>query len=135
MESCKDDSFQNGLADTAAAASSAMESFLASNASRHILVFGVNDDAITGTLQAAVSTGRTADVWVVGQGAFDPAVRAQIRSNPQYLGDSAFFPERYGTSAVPALLDLIAGKAVPSALWIEPAWLDKTTIATYYPNN
>jgi hypothetical protein len=34
---------------------------------------------------------------------------------------------------VPAILDLVTGKAVQSQLLIEPAWLDASTIGDIYP--
>jgi ribose transport system substrate-binding protein len=71
-------------------------------------------------------------VWVSGQGGEKPS-RDLIRSNEHYLGDAAYFPERYGDTIVPALLDLIAGKDVQPLLLIEPAWLDASTIGELYP--
>ena len=100
--------------------------------STRIVVVAVNGDAALGALDAAEATSRTADVWVSGQGA-EEKVWAAIRSNEHYLGDAAYFPERFGATIVPALLDLIAGKPVPEELLIEPAWVDATTIGSIYP--
>ncbi len=97
-----------------------------------ILVVAMNDDGALGALDGASQAGRSNDVYVSGQGA-DSRVRDLIRTNAHYLGDSAYFPEKYGASAVPALLDLIAGKSVPKLLLVEPAWVDKATIGQIYP--
>ena len=98
-----------------------------------ILVVAMNDDGALGALDAATAAGRTGDVWVSGQGA-EPRVRDLIRTNEHYLGDAAYFPERFGATIVPAILDLVAGKPVPKLLLVEPAWVDATTIKTIYPS-
>ena len=98
-----------------------------------IVVVAMNDDGALGALDAAKAAGREADVWVSGQGA-ETKVRDLIRTNPHYLGDAAYFPERFGATIVPAMLDLIAGKPVPKLLLVEPAWVDATTIKTIYPS-
>ena len=97
-----------------------------------IVVVAVNDDAALGALAAAKAAGRETDVWVSGQGGEERS-REQIRTNEHYIGDAAYFPERYGRTIVPALLDLVAGKAVGPLLLIEPAWLDASTIDAIYP--
>ncbi len=97
-----------------------------------IIVVAMNDDGALGALDAAKAAGRQADVWVSGQGA-EPRVRDLIRTNPNYLGDAAYFPERFGATIVPAMLDLIAGRPVPQLLLVEPAWVDSSTIGTVYP--
>ncbi len=98
-----------------------------------ILVVAMNDDGALGALDAAKAAGREADVWVSGQGA-EPRVRDLIRTNEHYLGDAAYFPERFGATIVPAILDLIEARPVPKQLLIEPAWVDATTIKTVYPS-
>ena len=119
--------------DTERLAESAMSSLLGSLAGKsRIVVVAVNDDAALGALAAAKTAGREGDVWVSGQGA-EERVRDLIRTNEHYIGDSAYFPERFGRTIVPALLDLVAGKPVPELLLIEPAWVDATTIESIYP--
>jgi ribose transport system substrate-binding protein len=98
-----------------------------------ILVVAMNDDGALGALDAATAAGRTGDVWVSGQGA-EPRVRDLIRTNEHYLGDAAYFPERFGATVVPAMLDLVAGKPVQKLLLVEPSWVDATTIKTIYPS-
>ena len=82
--------------------------------------------------QAAAAAGRQADVWVSGQGG-EPRVRDLIRTNEHYLGDAAYFPERYGATIVPALLDRSPARPSQTPLLIEPAWLDATTIGDDLP--
>jgi len=98
-----------------------------------IVVVAMNDDGALGALDAAKAAGRETDVWVSGQGA-EARVRDLIRTNEHYLGDAAYFPERFGATIVPAMLDLVAGKPVAKLLLVEPAWVDSTTIGTIYPS-
>ena len=121
------------VADTEPAATSAMTEVLTEFAGKSkIVVVAVNGDGARGALAAATAAGRGGDVWVSGQGG-DERSRELIRTNEHYLGDAAYFPERYGSTIVPAILDLIAGKAVQPLLLIEPAWLDASTIDEIYP--
>jgi len=122
-----------GSVDTEATGEAAMATVLAELAGKtKILVVAVNGDAAIGALAAAKAAGREADVWVSGQGGAERS-RELIRTDEHYLGDAAYFPERYGRTIVPAILDLIAGKPVQPLLLVEPAWLDATTIDTIYP--
>ena len=119
--------------DTRPSASSAMSGLLATLPGKsRIVVVAINGDAALGALDAAAAAGREGDVWVSGQGGEAPA-RDAIRTNEHYLGDAAYFPERYGRTAVPAILDLVAGKTVQPLLLIEPAWIDASNIDEYYP--
>ena len=119
--------------DTTPLATTAMTDVLATLPGKSkIIVVAVNGDAARGALAAAKAAGREGDVWVSGQGGDEPS-RALIRTDEHYLGDAAYFPERYGATIVPAMLDLVAGKAVQPQLLIEPAWLDATTIGEIYP--
>jgi len=119
--------------DTESTATTAMTDLLGTLVGKtKIIVVAVNGDAAIGALAAARAAGREGDVWVSGQGGEERA-RELIRTNEHYLGDAAFFPERYGKTIVPAILDLVAGKTVQPLLLIEPAWLDATTIDRIYP--
>ena len=119
--------------DTEPLAKTAMTDVLATLAGKtKIVVVAINGDAARGALSAAQAAGREGDVWVSGQGGDEPS-RSLIRTNEHYLGDAAYFPELYGATIVPAILDLVAGKAVQPQLLIEPAWLDASTIGQIYP--
>lgn len=96
-----------------------------------IVVAGINDDAIEGALAAAKTAGRTNDLFVSGQGA-DPSAWCAIKSNPQWVGDTGYFPERYGEIGVPYLLDAIAGKAVPKNLLVPHQIVNADNIDSLY---
>ena len=122
-----------GPVDTEARARAAMTTVLTALPGKsRILVVAVNDDAVLGALDAAKTANRAGDVWVSGQGA-EPRVRDLIRNNPQYIGDSAYFPELFGNTIVPAILDLVAGKPVQPLLLIEPVWVDASNIDEIFP--
>jgi ribose transport system substrate-binding protein len=122
-----------GSADRQDSARDAVASLLESLPGKsRIIIVAMNDDGALGALGAAKAAGREGDVWVSGQGA-EPRVRDLIRTDQHYLGDAAYFPERFGATIVPAMLDLIAGKAVPKLLLVEPAWIDRATIGSVYP--
>jgi ribose transport system substrate-binding protein len=99
-----------------------------------IIVAGINDDAIEGALAAAKTAGRTNDLYVSGQGA-DPSAWCAIKSNSQWVGDTAYFPERYGEIGVPYLLQAIKGESIPKKLLVPHQILSAVNIDdTYHPS-
>jgi ribose transport system substrate-binding protein len=88
-----------------------------------IIVAGVSEDAILGAMGAAERRDRAGQVWYSGQLA-DPAIRQTIACDPHYIASVAQFPERFGSTVVPALLEAIEGAAVPPEL---PAELELVT--------
>ena len=97
----------------------------------HIIVVGINDDGIEGALAAAKTQGRVNDLYVSGQGA-DPSSWCGIKSNPQWIADTAYFPERYGEIAVPNLIKLIKKQSVPKDLFVPHVVLNQTNLGKYY---
>ncbi|NDA79735.1 MAG: sugar ABC transporter substrate-binding protein [Actinobacteria bacterium] len=98
-----------------------------------IVVMPMNDDSALGALAAAKQVGREKDVWVMGHGA-DPTSWCEIKNNPQWAGDVAYFPERYGEIGIPYLIQAARGKAIPEKLQVNHVWVDKSNINKYYPN-
>jgi ribose transport system substrate-binding protein len=99
-----------------------------------VVVAGINDDAIEGALAAAKTAGRTSDLYVSGQGA-DPSSWCEIKSDPQWVGDTAYFPERYGQIGVPYLIDAIKGKAIPKLLLVPHEIINAGNIdSVYHPS-
>jgi ribose transport system substrate-binding protein len=102
----------------------------------HLLVLGINDDATIGAIKAAQSAGRLDDIYVGGEGA-DPTSFPYICGDTPFknwIADSGYFPERYGSYIVPLLLDLIEGKEKPSNVYMEHKPVTKETIAEFYPD-
>lgn len=96
-----------------------------------IVVAAINDDAIEGALAAAKTAGRAKDLFVSGQGA-DPSSWCDIKSNPQWVGDTAYFPERYGEIGVPYLIKAIKGQSIPKNLLVPHQIINNANIAGVY---
>jgi ribose transport system substrate-binding protein len=96
-----------------------------------IVVAAINDDAIEGALAAAKTAGRTKDLYVSGQGA-DPSSWCDIKSNPQWVGDTAYFPEHYGEIGVPYLIKAIKGATIPKMLLVPHKIINAADIGGIY---
>ena len=96
-----------------------------------IAVVSLNDDMLLGAFAAATSQGREDQVFGVAQGA-DPSSWDAIQNNPGWIGDTAYFPERYGTIAVPAIIGLMKGQSVPADLFTQHDFINKDNFSEYY---
>jgi ribose transport system substrate-binding protein len=98
-----------------------------------ILIISPNSDgAALAALAAADVAGRKDQVWIVAHGA-DPSSRDVIRDEPQWIGDVAYFPEKYGELIVPLAISLARGESVPEESLITHVFIDRTNIDQYYP--
>ncbi len=98
-----------------------------------ITVFlSLNDDMGLGALAAARTAGREADIRIGAQGA-DPSAWQEIACNPNWLADAAYFPEAYGRTVVPAMIDLLTGGELPEALYTPHQAINKDNIREVYP--
>lgn len=102
-------------ADRVATAATKLGRLLDGLDGHHIVVVGLNEDAILGAIRAARAAGREDDLYYSGQGA-DPSIRLTIACDPHYVASVAHFPERYGPLSLQALLDLLDGKEVPRTI-------------------
>lgn len=107
-----------------------------------IIVVGINEDGIVGTIGAAATLGRSGDIWVSGQGS-DEFAWKEIACNPQYIASVAYFPENYGKTLIPAMIDILDGKAVtpdgangtvPAELFTTHKVITRDNIREVYPN-
>jgi ribose transport system substrate-binding protein len=98
---------------------------------KRIAVVSLNDDMLLGAFAAARAVGREDQVFGVAQGA-DPSSWEQIQNNPNWIGDTAYFPERYGTIAIPAIIGLMKGQQVPAELFVPHAFINSKNFAEYY---
>lgn len=96
-----------------------------------IVVVGINDDVLLGALAAARTAGREGDLYMSGQGA-DPSAHCEIATNPNWVGDVAYFPERYGEIGIAYLIDLVNGIDVPRDLLVPHEFVDGTNIGEFY---
>jgi ribose transport system substrate-binding protein len=100
---------------------------------RPILVAGVSDIAILGAMEAAAAAGRSNQLWYSGQLA-DPAIRSEIACNDRYIASVAHFPERFGATLVPALVDAIEGRVIDPRLEAELELVTAANVRTLFPD-
>jgi ribose transport system substrate-binding protein len=98
-----------------------------------VVVVAINEDGILGALGAARTLGREADVFYAGQGA-DPSIWPEIACNPQYIGTTAYFPERYGRTVIPAMIDILNGETVEGPLFTLHEKITSENIREIYPD-
>lgn len=96
-----------------------------------IIVMSLNDDMSLGSLAAAKAQGRTKDLYISGQGA-DPTAYCEIKTNPQWIGDAAYFPEKYGQIAIPAAIKAAKGETLPPKLLVPHLFINNDNIEQYY---
>ena len=97
-----------------------------------IVVVAINEDGIVGAIGAAKTAGRSKDLFYAGQGA-DPSVWKTIACDPQYIGTTAYYPERYGTLLIPAMITLLEGGTIPPNIFTKHELINSTNIRTIYP--
>lgn len=96
-----------------------------------IVVVAINDDGILGAIAAAKTAGRESDIYVSGQGA-DPSAWCEIKNNPNWVADAAYFPERYGEIGIPYLIKAAKGEEIPEDLLVPHELIDKNNIDDIY---
>jgi len=97
----------------------------------NIGVLSLNDDMLLGAFAAAKTAGREDQIFGASQGA-DPSSWDAIKNNPGWIGGTAYFPERYGTLAIPAIIGLIKGEDVPKEVFSQHVFINKDNIAQFY---
>lgn len=113
-------------------AQTAMANTLTALTGQHkIVVTGIDDDAVEGALAAAKTAGRQDDIYVGAQGG-DKSAWCSIKTNPHWIADAAYFPERYGEIGIPYLIDAAKGKQIPSLLYIPHVALSAANIDSIY---
>ena len=92
-----------------------------------------NDDAAVGALEAARETGYISRLRLVGQGA-DRRLRDEMRHGEAALvGATAFCPEAYGEPLLALALDILAGKQVAPAVYMDHFFVNTDNVNIYYP--
>lgn len=99
-----------------------------------IVVASVNDDALLGAFAAAETAGVKDNVYGAAHGA-DPTSWPEIRNNPNWVGDVAYFPERYGELVVAALIAIAKGQEVPEEILVDHVFVTAENIDTAYPES
>jgi ribose transport system substrate-binding protein len=97
-----------------------------------IIVTAINEDGILGAIGAANTLGRQTDLYYAGQGA-DPSAWKEIACNPNYIGTTAYYPERYGTLLIPNMIKLLQGETIPENIFTEHEIINAENIREIYP--
>lgn len=98
---------------------------------KRIVLFTLNDDIALGAKAAAKAQGRADQVFIAGQGA-DTSAICDLKSNPQWVGDTAYFPEKWGKAIVPNLIRMAKGEAVPENLFVPHEFVNASNVADFY---
>ncbi len=98
---------------------------------QRIAVVALNDDMGLAALAAAEELGIADDVVFASQGA-DATIHSEIRANPNYVGSTGYFPERYGEWLIPAIIKMIRGEDVPDPIYVEHEFIGENNIDEYY---
>jgi len=96
-----------------------------------IVVMAMNDDPILGVMAAAQAVDRSGDVWYTGQGG-DPTSHCEVLNNPNWVAETAYFPEEYGKVGIPAVIRAAQGEQIPEEMIVDIKPLMKETISEYY---
>ena len=96
-----------------------------------IVVVAINEDGILGAIGAANTLGRQDDLYYSGQGT-DPSIWCEIKNNDNYIASVAYFPERYGTILVPAILNAVEGNAIAGQLFTDHQLITRDNIDDIY---
>jgi ribose transport system substrate-binding protein len=96
------------------------------------VILSLNDDMAIGAQAAMTGAGRTGELRIGAQGA-DPSGWPHLACDPEWLADTAYFPERYGRTVVPALIDILAGNPVAKTIYTPHVALTKANIRETYP--
>jgi ribose transport system substrate-binding protein len=120
-------------ADNTDLALEAVSNLLPSLPGDKIIVVGINEDGILGAIAAARTQGREGDLIYSGQGT-DPSIWKDVACNPQYIGSVAYFPERYGRTVIPAMIDILNGNEVSDNLFTVHEVITADNIRDVYPD-
>jgi len=99
---------------------------------KKIVAVTINDGTAQGVIAAAEAAGRRDQIIAVGQGADPTGLAAIAADDSRYLGSTGYFPENYGDKLLPLMIDMIEGKAVPPAIYVDHVFISKDNICDFY---
>ena len=102
---------------------------------RHSLVGAINDPSAIGALRAFQEAGREERCAVVGQNGSAEARAELRRQGSRLIGSVGYFPEQYGDGIVALALDILAGRAVPPAVFTRHQLITAENVDRLYPND
>ena len=110
-----------------------MQSMLAEiDDNAHIAIICFNDDAAIGALDAARQVDFTDNLLLVSQGA-DRRLRTEMRKpGSPIVGATAYRPEDYGSYLIQLALDILSGKQVSPAVYMEHYFIKPQNVDEFY---
>ena len=97
------------------------------------VILSLNDNMAMGTLTQFRLAGREDELRIAAQG-LDIAHPELICNPGVWLADTAYFPERYGRSTVPMIIDILAGNEVPNPVFTPATAITPDNILEIYPD-
>ena len=101
----------------------------------HIVAVHINDGTALGTIAAFESAGREEQLIAVAQGADPSAQDEWVKEGSRFLGDTAYFPERYGSYIIPAMIDALECRPLPPAIYVDHVFITKDNLCEHYPDH
>jgi ribose transport system substrate-binding protein len=97
------------------------------------VLLSLNDDMALGALAAARQANREGELRIGAQGADPSSWKEMACDSKIWLADSAYYPEAYGKTLVPAIIDILNGKTVAKELYTPHIAINKDNIRQIYP--
>jgi ribose transport system substrate-binding protein len=120
-------------ADRTDSALEAMTNLLGALRGDRIVVVAINEDGILGAIGAANTLGRQTDLYYSGQGT-DPSIWKDVACNPNYIASVSYYPERYGTLLIPAIVAILKGEPVEENIFSQHEIVTRDNIRDIYPD-
>jgi ribose transport system substrate-binding protein len=105
------------------------------HAARKVVVGAVNDPSALGALQAFREIGGEEACAIAGQGAVLEAREEMRRRNTRLICSVAYFPETYGSQLIRLALDILNGRQVPPAVFVQHELVIPANVDKVYPND
>lgn len=121
-------------ADAQVARSSMADLLTALPNAHRIVVASMADAMAVGALSAVASADRLDDVFLSSQGLDSGGVCGMRKYSGAWVGDTAYFPEKYGDTLIPAILKAIDGEALPEVLPAKTEFVTPQTVDDIYPD-
>ncbi len=102
---------------------------------KRIVAVHINDGTALGTIAAFEAAGREDQLIAVSQGADPSAQDEWVKEGSRFLGDTAYFPEKYGSYIIPAMLDALECKPLPPSIYVDHVFITKDNLCEYYPDH
>jgi ribose transport system substrate-binding protein len=101
----------------------------------HVLVAAANDPSALGAARAFQEAGRAATCAIVGQNA-EPDARAELREpHTPLIASVGYFPEHYGEGLIRLVVDILAHRPVPPAVFVRHQLVTRENVDHLYPND